>query len=206
MTPDRGPQIEGLCHEALARPAEERVAFLAAACPGDRELQREVESLLAQERHVRGFMRTPAAASDTIAKILERGPEWVASDPSGSREWRCEGDPRVGRREPVTRYGVLLAGVAAGVAGCAPAGAGVVAVGFVGAAGAGVAAAGAAIPPTTELPPRCPQTDSVSESTINAAARPAVALVRTVAPARAPNAAWLPPPPKALAMSPPLPC
>ena len=34
----------------------------------------------------------------------------------------------------------------------------------------------------------------------------AVAFVSTVAPARAPNAVWLPPPPNALAMSPPLPC
>jgi hypothetical protein len=31
------------------------------------------------------------------------------------------------------------------------------------------------MPPTTELPPRCPQTDSVSDNTMNAAARPAVA-------------------------------
>ena len=33
-----------------------------------------------------------------------------------------------------------------------------------------------------------------------------MALERTVAPWRAPNAVWLPPPPNALAMSPPLPC
>ena len=46
----------------------------------------------------------------------------------------------------------------------------------------------------------------VSDNATNAAAKPAVIFVSNVAPARAPNAAWLLPPPNALAMSPPLPC
>ena len=47
---------------------------------------------------------------------------------------------------------------------------------------------------------------NVSDNATNAAAKPAVIFVSNVAPARAPNAAWLLPPPNALAMSPPLPC
>ena len=62
MTPDRWRQIEGLCHAALMRPAEEHAAFLANACAGDAALLREVESLLAQASHAAGFMSAPAAA------------------------------------------------------------------------------------------------------------------------------------------------
>jgi eukaryotic-like serine/threonine-protein kinase len=46
--PDRWDTVERLYHTALARPADERAAFLAEACGGDHALRREVESLLAQ--------------------------------------------------------------------------------------------------------------------------------------------------------------
>ena len=59
--PDRWRQVEDLCHAALARPVEERSAFLAHACQGDEGLLREVESLLAQETSAEDFMRVPAA-------------------------------------------------------------------------------------------------------------------------------------------------
>jgi eukaryotic-like serine/threonine-protein kinase len=49
MGRDRWARIERLYHEALARAASERAAFLAEACAGDTELRRDVESLLAQE-------------------------------------------------------------------------------------------------------------------------------------------------------------
>jgi TolB-like protein len=42
-------RVEQLFHDARERPPAERGAFLAQACEGDRALQREVESLLAQE-------------------------------------------------------------------------------------------------------------------------------------------------------------
>lgn len=41
--------MESLYHGALERPAESRAAYLAAACSGDTDLQREVESLLARD-------------------------------------------------------------------------------------------------------------------------------------------------------------
>jgi Tol biopolymer transport system component len=62
MTSDRWRQIEDLCHAGLARPPEERAAFLAQACAGDEALQREVESLLAQESSAASFLNQPAAA------------------------------------------------------------------------------------------------------------------------------------------------
>jgi eukaryotic-like serine/threonine-protein kinase len=62
MTPERWRQIEGICHAGLARPAEERAAFLAQVCAGDDGLRREVESLIAQESSVEGFMSVPAVA------------------------------------------------------------------------------------------------------------------------------------------------
>src|SRR5207249_4551423 len=62
VTSDRWRLVEDLCHAALERPAEDRAAFLARACTGDGVLQREVESLLAQESRAAGFMSEPAAA------------------------------------------------------------------------------------------------------------------------------------------------
>ena len=64
------------------------------------------------------------------------------------------------------------------------------------------------MPLTTDLDPvpRVPMIDKVSAINMKSTAVTAVALVSTVAPARAPNAAWLLLPPNALAMSPPRPC
>ena len=42
-------RVEQLFHEARERPLDQRAGFLAQACGGDAALQREVESLLAQE-------------------------------------------------------------------------------------------------------------------------------------------------------------
>ena len=93
--------------------------------------------------------------------------------------------------------GRVYRGGFAGVAGVAGGAAGVV--------GAGTARLGAGAPLTSEPGPRCPMIASASAPTMNSTARIAVALDNTVAPARAPNADWLLPPPNAAAMS-PLPC
>src|SRR5260221_8722684 len=74
-----------------------------------------------------------------------------------------------------------------------------------GAFGALRGAGGGAVPLTTELEPPRPMIDSAIAPSMNSTERMAVAFERTVAPARAPNADWLLPPPKAAAMS-PLPC
>jgi Tol biopolymer transport system component len=62
LTADRWRQVEDLCHAVLTRPPDERTSFLAAACAGDRDLQHEVESLLAGASSAEAFMSVPAAA------------------------------------------------------------------------------------------------------------------------------------------------
>jgi eukaryotic-like serine/threonine-protein kinase len=47
-SPDRWDAVGRLYHAALARPVDERAAFLAEACADDEELRREVQSLLTQ--------------------------------------------------------------------------------------------------------------------------------------------------------------
>src|SRR6266508_471023 len=88
MTPERWRQIEDLCHKALARPAGERAAFLAAACVGDDVLRREVESLLAEEPHASAFMNAPAA--EVAIKVL---PPAFTADPD--RRARFEREARM---------------------------------------------------------------------------------------------------------------
>ena len=59
---DRPAHVESLYHAARARTPAERAAFLEAACAGDVELRREVESLLAQPETGRGLLDTPPGA------------------------------------------------------------------------------------------------------------------------------------------------
>src|SRR5262244_1723225 len=78
MVPDRRSRISGLYHEALARPADERRAFLMETCKEDEVLRQEVESLLAFESAAAPFLETPAA--EMIAAALgsaERGIDMV---------------------------------------------------------------------------------------------------------------------------------
>ena len=69
--PDRWATVERLFHAALARPIAAREAFLAEACAGDEELQREVQSLLAQEMSRAGVLTGGgvAAAAGVISDI-----------------------------------------------------------------------------------------------------------------------------------------
>jgi eukaryotic-like serine/threonine-protein kinase len=67
VTPERWKQIESLCHEAIDRERADRSSFLDAACAGDPELRRHVESLL---KHVEATRNPPQGnlfAPDTVA-------------------------------------------------------------------------------------------------------------------------------------------
>jgi serine/threonine protein kinase/Tol biopolymer transport system component len=66
VTPGRWQQIERLFHDALARPLEERAAFLDHSCAGDESLRREVNALL----------DSPATAN----RFLDRDALEVAAD------------------------------------------------------------------------------------------------------------------------------
>lgn len=57
MERERRQQVERLYHAALEVAESERDTFLEESCSGDYSLRREVESLLAQERTVRGFLQ-----------------------------------------------------------------------------------------------------------------------------------------------------
>jgi Tol biopolymer transport system component len=72
VTPERWRQIETLFHAAKARPARERVDFVRAACAGDEELRRDVESLLAAPPAGDEFLEEPAIA--VAARIAGKRP------------------------------------------------------------------------------------------------------------------------------------
>ena len=67
MNPERFRQVEELYHSARELESGERGAFLAGACRGDGELQRQVESLLAQDG-LAGPMEQPPL--EVVAKVL----------------------------------------------------------------------------------------------------------------------------------------
>lgn len=62
MNPERWRQIADVFQSALRRNTAERGAFLAEACVGDEELQREVEALLSSHECASRFMDEPAIA------------------------------------------------------------------------------------------------------------------------------------------------
>jgi Tol biopolymer transport system component/serine/threonine protein kinase len=74
MNPDRRRRIEQLYHEALARRAGERPAFLAETCAGDEALRQEVEALFDRPGSAEGLLKSPAAAMAAQ----------MASDPAAS--------------------------------------------------------------------------------------------------------------------------
>jgi serine/threonine protein kinase len=62
MRPERWQLISRLYHDALAREADARPAFLREACAGDEALRREVELRLAQAASAEGVFDGPAVA------------------------------------------------------------------------------------------------------------------------------------------------
>jgi eukaryotic-like serine/threonine-protein kinase len=67
MLSDRRDLISDLYHRALARPPEERAAFLVEACNQDEALREEVESLLAFEPASAGLLERPAVVVAAVA-------------------------------------------------------------------------------------------------------------------------------------------
>jgi len=60
MPSDRWTEVDRLFHAALERRPEDRAGFLDTACEGDEVLRGEVESLLAHEPALEGFLERPA--------------------------------------------------------------------------------------------------------------------------------------------------
>ena len=63
----RWQRVEELCDAALRLKANERDAFLAAACGGDAALRQDIESLLAHETAAERFLASPATAATVRA-------------------------------------------------------------------------------------------------------------------------------------------
>jgi len=60
VSEERLRQVEQLYHEALEHEPGQRATFLDAACAGDEDVRREVESLLGYQEQAESFMETPA--------------------------------------------------------------------------------------------------------------------------------------------------
>jgi hypothetical protein len=72
-------RIKELYHEALSKPRAERSEFLEAACQGDAELRREVESLLASLEKDGTLLDAPALG--VAARMLAKSPSTWAQRP-----------------------------------------------------------------------------------------------------------------------------
>jgi eukaryotic-like serine/threonine-protein kinase len=68
MTPERWQRVKDLLTSALERDLAEQHVFLAGACAGDEELQREVESLLEYQSREENFIQTGAV--DAALRLL----------------------------------------------------------------------------------------------------------------------------------------
>jgi serine/threonine protein kinase/Tol biopolymer transport system component len=67
--PERWRRIQDLCHAALERDAPQRDAFLAAACEGDKDLRREVESLLVHAGRADEFLGASSMQAVAFAMV-----------------------------------------------------------------------------------------------------------------------------------------
>ena len=79
MNPQRWQRVKALCHYALELAPDDRAAFLAASCADDRDLQRDVEALLAESAADDSFLEAPIwdrlhLASEPAAAAHGNGP------------------------------------------------------------------------------------------------------------------------------------
>ncbi|HXQ74112.1 MAG TPA: hypothetical protein VN844_26650, partial [Pyrinomonadaceae bacterium] len=74
MTPELYRRVNELFHAALARPKDERAAFLDDACDGDASLRAKVEALIAAHEQSGDFLDSPAYALETQVLSEEVSP------------------------------------------------------------------------------------------------------------------------------------
>jgi eukaryotic-like serine/threonine-protein kinase len=94
MDPDRWRQVDSLLQAVLARPPEERDAFLRNTCAADAALEREVRSLLASQQQAGSFLESPAI--ELAARAIGR---------QQRKEARESSDPPIGRT--ISHYHIL---------------------------------------------------------------------------------------------------
>jgi serine/threonine protein kinase len=102
MTPERWQQIKNICNLALESEEEKRSAFLAEACQGDEELEREVRSLLAQQSGADGSTVRPVwerlgmAAGHTAGYAVSETGGWMPRSIGPYRILRLIGEGGMG--------------------------------------------------------------------------------------------------------------
>jgi hypothetical protein len=79
MKPERWNKIESIFHKALDVEEGRRGAVLEESCAGDKDLRREVQSLLAQHENAGNFIETPAFEAD--AATVRKPPVPLAAKP-----------------------------------------------------------------------------------------------------------------------------
>src|SRR5262245_40695867 len=77
MSPEHWDQIKDLFHSAIDVPAEQRTAYVEAACGDDTELRSEVESLLSAEGNADRFIKGPELTRRTFQDALKLGDPMV---------------------------------------------------------------------------------------------------------------------------------
>ena len=70
--PERWRRIQDLCHAALERDALQRDGFLTAACEGDDDLRREVESFLVHAERADEFLGGSTMQAVTHVLVEDR--------------------------------------------------------------------------------------------------------------------------------------
>ena len=98
---DRWRRIESLCHAALARPAQDRAAYLAEACGADEALREEVESLVAEGDAAASFLELPIGGPVSSSLVDRRlGPYHIEAPigAGGMGEVYHAKDPRLDRK------------------------------------------------------------------------------------------------------------
>ncbi len=82
MDPERWKQVDSRMQAALARPRDERDAFLRQVCVNDDDLEREVRSLLAAQDQAGSFLESPAI--EVAARAIAFDPRHQTSEAAGS--------------------------------------------------------------------------------------------------------------------------
>jgi eukaryotic-like serine/threonine-protein kinase len=96
VEPERWRQIERLYHAVLEHEKRQRPRFLEQSCAGDESLQREVESLLAQDEQGESFLESPA---------LEVAAKTMARDEARAADARTDSHPIAGTT--ISHYRIL---------------------------------------------------------------------------------------------------
>jgi tetratricopeptide (TPR) repeat protein len=79
MTAENWQRLESLYHLALDQEPANRAAFVAEACQGDQSLERELQSLLAEDDITEDFLETPAleVAAKSLAEAAPAHPDAI---------------------------------------------------------------------------------------------------------------------------------